>query len=88
MVPATKDRIDYRLYNSVFHFVCCYRFSKVVERTKKQLDKLWHTTNIYLHPNIHEFSLELTSKLPGDLKVKDVLVKKKCMLMIDWLALF
>ena len=40
-----------------------------MDRTKKQLDKLWHTTNIYLHPNIHDFADELTSKLPGDLKV-------------------
>ena len=43
--------------------------SKVVDRTRRQLEKLWHTTNIYLHPNIHEFAEQLASKLPGDLKV-------------------
>lgn len=36
---------------------------------KKQLDLLWHTTNIYMHPGIHEFAEKLTAKLPGDLKV-------------------
>lgn len=34
------------------------------------METLWHTTNIYLHPNIHEFAEKLTSKLPGDLKVQ------------------
>jgi alanine-glyoxylate transaminase/(R)-3-amino-2-methylpropionate-pyruvate transaminase len=42
---------------------------KVVATAKDQLDRLWHTTNIYLHPNIHEFAEKLVSKLPGDLKV-------------------
>ena len=31
-------------------------YSKVNEATKKQLDKVWHTTNIYLHPKIHEYA--------------------------------
>eukprot|EP00794_Sanderia_malayensis_P018972 gene18972-20879_t len=34
-----------------------------------QIDKLWHTTNIYLHPPIHEYAEKLTAKLPGNLKV-------------------
>ncbi|XP_041375201.1 alanine--glyoxylate aminotransferase 2, mitochondrial-like [Gigantopelta aegis] len=42
---------------------------KVVEATHKQLNKLWHTTNIYLHPTIHEYAEKLAGKLPGDLKV-------------------
>lgn len=44
--------------------------SKVTQAAKRQLDKLWHTTNIYMHPNIHEFGEKLASKLPGDLKVQ------------------
>eukprot|EP00128_Syssomonas_multiformis_P014060 Colp12_sorted_trinity150504_noHs@31228 len=36
---------------------------------KEQLDKLWHTTNIYLHPNIHQYAEKLASTLPGNLKV-------------------
>lgn len=46
-------------------------FSKVNECLKQQLDRLWHTTNIYMHPKIHEFAEKLTAKLPGDLKVRE-----------------
>jgi len=42
---------------------------KVNARLKAQVDKLWHTTNIYMHPGIHEYAKKLTAKLPGDLKV-------------------
>lgn len=34
-----------------------------------QLDRLWHTTNIYLHPKIHAYAEMLAARLPGDLKV-------------------
>ena len=36
---------------------------------KEQLDKLWHTTNIYMQPKIQEFSKKLVDKFPGKLKV-------------------
>jgi len=42
---------------------------KVNEALKAQVDTLWHTTNLYLHPNIHEYAEKLTATLPGDLKV-------------------
>ncbi|KAK3608047.1 hypothetical protein CHS0354_031033 [Potamilus streckersoni] len=42
---------------------------KVNAAAKAQLDKLWHTTNIYLHPTIHEYAEKLSEKLPGNLKV-------------------
>ena len=42
------------------------------EATKKQLDKVWHTTNIYLHPKIHEYAERLVATLRGDLKVRTV----------------
>jgi len=42
---------------------------KVVAALKKQSERLWHTTNIYMHPGIHEFAEKLASKLPGNLKV-------------------
>ncbi|XP_057291103.1 alanine--glyoxylate aminotransferase 2, mitochondrial-like [Hydractinia symbiolongicarpus] len=42
---------------------------KVEEATFKQMRKLWHTTNIYMHPTIHEYAEKLVSKMPGDLKV-------------------
>lgn len=35
----------------------------------EQMDSLWHTTNIYMHPKIHEYAQRLTDKMPGDLKV-------------------
>ncbi|XP_052823038.1 alanine--glyoxylate aminotransferase 2, mitochondrial isoform X1 [Octopus bimaculoides] len=41
----------------------------VVEAAEKQLNDLWHTTNIYLHPTLHQYASELVAKLPGDLKV-------------------
>lgn len=42
---------------------------KVLEATTNQMQKLWHTTNIYLHPRIHEYAERLVSTLPGNLKV-------------------
>lgn len=42
---------------------------KVNEAVKAQVDKLWHTTQIYMHPNIHEYAEKLTEKFPGNLKV-------------------
>uniref|UniRef100_A0A023F4P8 Alanine--glyoxylate aminotransferase 2, mitochondrial n=2 Tax=Triatoma infestans TaxID=30076 RepID=A0A023F4P8_TRIIF len=42
---------------------------KVADAMKEQLEKLWHVTNIYLHPNLYEYAEKLTSKLPRDLKV-------------------
>lgn len=44
-------------------------FRKVKEALKLQSDTLWHTTNIYLHPKVHEYAEALTAKMPGDLKV-------------------
>ena len=43
--------------------------SKVNKALKDQVDKLWHTTNIYMHPTIHEYGKKLASKFPGKLKV-------------------
>lgn len=51
-------------------------FRKINEATKKQLDKVWHTTNIYLHPKIHEYAERLVATLPGDLKVSIPYLKK------------
>jgi len=35
------------------------------------MDKLWHTTSIYLYPSVHEYVSKLAEKMPGDLKVKE-----------------
>ncbi|NXX95638.1 AGT2 aminotransferase, partial [Centropus bengalensis] len=42
---------------------------KVTMATQKQLARLWHTTNIYMHPSIQEYAEKLTSLLPDPLKV-------------------
>ncbi|XP_075734737.1 alanine--glyoxylate aminotransferase 2, mitochondrial isoform X2 [Rhipicephalus microplus] len=42
---------------------------KVVAAAEKQLKQLWHTSNVYLYPTVHEFAEKLAEKMPGDLKV-------------------
>jgi len=41
---------------------------KVNEALKAQIDTLWHTTSIYMHPKIHEYAEKLTATLPEPLK--------------------
>uniref|UniRef100_A0A663FEQ9 Alanine--glyoxylate aminotransferase 2, mitochondrial n=1 Tax=Aquila chrysaetos chrysaetos TaxID=223781 RepID=A0A663FEQ9_AQUCH len=41
---------------------------KVTTATQKQLARLWHTSNIYMHPSIQEYAEKLTSLLPDPLK--------------------
>ncbi|XP_013113491.2 alanine--glyoxylate aminotransferase 2, mitochondrial isoform X2 [Stomoxys calcitrans] len=41
---------------------------KVNKALEEQIKTLWHTTNIYMHPKIHEYAQRLTAKFPGDLK--------------------
>lgn len=41
----------------------------VVEAAEKQMKNLWHTTNIYMHPTLHQYASELVAKLPSNLKV-------------------
>lgn len=59
-------------------------FRKVTERAKKQMDNLWHTTNIYLHPTIHQYAEKLAAKLPGNLKV----LKEKWKVKIEYVKSF
>jgi len=40
----------------------------VVEAARKQNETLQHSTTIYLHPNVGDYSSKLASKMPGDLK--------------------
>jgi len=42
---------------------------KVTEALEKQIHRLWHTTNIYLHPMVHEYATKLVDTLPDPLKV-------------------
>ncbi|KAH8405332.1 hypothetical protein KR222_005706, partial [Zaprionus bogoriensis] len=41
---------------------------KVNQALSEQTAKLWHTTNIYMHPKIHEYAERLVAKFPGNLK--------------------
>ncbi|XP_076613850.1 alanine--glyoxylate aminotransferase 2, mitochondrial-like [Chaetodon auriga] len=42
---------------------------KVTAAAEKQIRRLWHTTNIYVHPTLHEYCEKLASTLPDPLKV-------------------
>ena len=42
---------------------------KVNAALHAQIDRLWHTTAIYLYPQIHEYARRLTATMPGNLKV-------------------
>ena len=40
---------------------------KINAALEEQIGKLWHTTSIYLQPEIHEYAERLTAKLPSNL---------------------
>ena len=43
---------------------------KVVKSLEEQSRQLWHTSNVFLHPKIHEYAeSKLAAKMPGNLKV-------------------
>lgn len=42
----------------------------VVSAVQAQLNKLMHTTTIYLHNEIAQYAKELTDRLPGNLKAR------------------
>lgn len=42
---------------------------RVVESFTKQANKLWHTSNVFMHPNLHTYAEKLTATLPDKLKV-------------------
>ena len=52
----------------------------MTDALSKQINKLWHTTHIYLQPEVYKYTEKLLSKMPGDLKVK--LWLKKLMLTV------
>lgn len=48
---------------------CGHCHPKVTEKMKAQLDRLQHTTTIYLHPNLPLLAEKLASKMPDGLEV-------------------
>lgn len=51
-------------------YICVWRYRKVTAAAERQLRRLWHTTNIYVYPTLHEYCEKLTSYLPDPLKVR------------------
>lgn len=51
--------------NQNFEYGC----RKVTEAAEKQLRRLWHTTPIYVYPQMQEYAEKLASLLPDPLKV-------------------
>ena len=49
-------------------FVFKLAYLQVNAALKAQVDTLWHTTRIYMHPKIHEYAEKLTATLPDPLK--------------------
>jgi alanine-glyoxylate transaminase/(R)-3-amino-2-methylpropionate-pyruvate transaminase len=48
---------------------CGHCHPRVIERIKAQLDRVQHTTTIYLHPNLPLFAKKLAAKMPPGLDV-------------------
>ena len=71
------DRILTDIFVAIFETGTswCIYFRRTLEALDSQAKQLWHTTNIYMHPKIHEYAEKLTDKLPGDLKVN---IQKIC----------
>jgi len=52
--------------------LACMAVRKVTKALEDQGRQLWHCTNVYLHPKIHEYVEKLTAKMPGNLKVRAI----------------
>jgi alanine-glyoxylate transaminase/(R)-3-amino-2-methylpropionate-pyruvate transaminase len=46
-----------------------HNFRVVNAALKAQIDRLWHTTSIYMTGPIHEYAQQLTATLPEQLQV-------------------
>ncbi len=54
--------------------VSLFRCRRVNQRLKDQIDRFWHTTNVYMNSPLHEYARKLTAKLPENLSVSDCLL--------------
>ena len=57
------------LFGGIVTVSCGHCHPKVIARAKEQIDRLQHTTTIYLHPNVARLAERLAEKLPEDLEV-------------------
>lgn len=46
-----------------------FGYRKVTAAAEQQMKRLWHTTNIYVYPPLHEYCEKLASYFPDPLKV-------------------
>ena len=60
---------SFKQSRTLCHYCCCLWCRKVNERLKNQIDRFWHTTNIYMNSPLHEYAQKLTAKLPENLSV-------------------
>jgi len=66
---ATDGKRYLDLFGGIVTISVGHCHPKVNEAAFEQMKKLWHTTNIYMHPKIHEYAKKLTDKLPPGLNV-------------------
>ena len=64
-----KGRRYLDLFAGIVTVSCGHCHPKIIERTQAQLQRLQHTTTIYLHPNMVELARRLAEKMPSDLDV-------------------
>ncbi|MEW6755461.1 MAG: aspartate aminotransferase family protein [Candidatus Latescibacterota bacterium] len=57
------------LFAGIVTVSCGHCHPKVIARTREQMERLQHTTTIYLHPAMPELARRLAEKLPEDLEV-------------------
>ncbi|MGH7539239.1 MAG: aspartate aminotransferase family protein [Gemmatimonadales bacterium] len=57
------------LFAGIVTVSCGHSHPKVLARMKQQLDLIQHTTTIYLHPGMPQFTKRLASKMPPGLDV-------------------
>lgn len=64
---AGKRYLD--MFAGIVTVSCGHSHPKILARTKEQLEKIQHTTTIYLNPLMGEFAKKLASKMPPGLDV-------------------
>jgi alanine-glyoxylate transaminase / (R)-3-amino-2-methylpropionate-pyruvate transaminase len=57
------------LFGGIVTVSCGHCHPKIIARTKEQIDRLQHTTTIYLHPNVAMLGQRLAERMPPGLEV-------------------
>ena len=64
---------DYNVFQIHSQFSTFFLFRRATAAAHAQIDRLWHTTNIYMNNRITEIGEKLVAKMPGNLKVSTTL---------------